>query len=290
MKESLAVQPVPCTSWEHFKSQLLPEYSELLDGGSPLFRGHSQPEWKLASPWERKLASLAQPHKVDTQSRLLTELLENFKDLATGLPGVRTSDLSTEDDWWTLGRHYGLTTPLLDWTKSPYVAAFFAFTGFLEQISSRVTATGEIDLKNLLSSGSMDHVAIWSFRMERAAEKVELPEHLEIMNARTDIGHRQRAQRGVFTRLTHEKYFCLEDYLETFSPQNPPLRKYLIPAREAARAITELRMMNITYGTLFPDLAGAALQANFEMASLALIVYANLKADIWEFLSKDDDD
>src|SRR6185436_18833325 len=82
---------------------------------------------------------------------------------------------------------------------------------------------------------------------------------------------RQQAQRGVFTKLYHNSYFDIEEYFGSIRFEEPPLIKYLIPGRETAKAITELRMMNITFATLFPDLEGAALQANFELTSFSLM-------------------
>jgi len=276
--EPAAVQIIPCASWDEFKSQLRFEHDVVGYGRDPLYRGHARADWKLASPWERELERSG-PRSQEENKRLLAQLLENFKDMTIGLPGIRTLDLHSDDDWWTLGRHYDLATPLLDWTRSPFVAAFFAFTGLLEQVSPGATKLGSVDIDALISQKSAEKVAIWSFVIQ--SMESEPPLGLEIVSSRTDIGHRQRAQRGVFTRLTNDTHFCLEDYLESLQPKHPPLRKYIVPGWAASDAIRDLRMMNITFATLFPDLTGAALQANFEMAMSTIGPLASLTSETW---------
>ena len=273
--EPAAVQVIPCSSWDEFKSQLRLEHDVVGNGRAPLYRGHARAEWKLASPWERELERSG-PRSQEDNKRLLAQLLESFKDMTIWLPGIRTLDFESQDDWWTLGRHYGLATPLLDWTRSPFVAAFFAFTDLLEQVSPGATKLGSVDIGAILSKKSAEKVAIWSFVIQDMES-----ETLKIVSSRTDIGHRQRAQRGVFTRLTHDTFFCLEDYLESLQPEHPPLRKYIVPGWAASDAIRDLRMMNITFATLFPDLTGAALQANFEMAMSTIGPLASLPSDTW---------
>ena len=72
---------------------------------------------------------------------------------------------------------------------------------------------------------------------------------------------RQRAQRGVFTRLTHQQRFDLASYLAERG-EDGCLTRWEVPATEAAVALDDLRMANITPATLFPDLNGAATEAN----------------------------
>jgi len=282
-----AVAQIKCASWDDFKTQLRASYGESTLGAvPPLYRGHAKASWRLQSPWERELDNMSADVSTDLASRLLGELLSHFKDMAVGLPGVHSRELLHDDDWWALGRHFGLTTPLLDWTKSPYVAAFFAFTGFLESISPGVTTAGVVNVRRILSKESTEKVAIWAFLPERLQEEAGLPQGLEVVHSRPDVGHRQRAQRGVFTRITRANCRSLEDFVGSLNPDQPPLLQYLIPGWEAAKAITELRMMNITFATLFPDLAGAALQANFEMVAMTLLVLAGLDSETWQTVAQ----
>jgi len=206
---------------------------------------------------------------------MLAKVLDDFKDLATGLPNLHARDLS-ELDWWAIGRHHGLITPLLDWSRSPYVAAFFAFMGFAEEISPGVQATGDLSPTPLLFPDATTKVAIWALKVGPGLEQAR---HLSVLTPHVDIGHRQRAQRGAFTRLDHDTHLDVESYLLGLDLDSDHLRQYLVPARETAKALTELRLMNLTFATLFPDLQGAALQANFETAQFALTILAQLGLD-----------
>lgn len=142
-----------------------------------------------------------------------------------------------------------------------------------------------MDLKKFLTADMSKQAAVWAFKVYKNIDK-EYGDDLEILEPRLDIGHRQRAQRGVFTRLNHNEFFAIEDYLSSLHADDargepPPLTKYLIPARDTAKAITELRMMNITFATLFPDLEGAALQANFETSAFAMMTFSYLHERTW---------
>ena len=103
-----------------------------------------------------------------------------------------------------------------------------------------------------------DAVAVWALANWRS---LLVPGEFELVAPRSFSNPRQRAQRGVFTRLTHQEYFDLESYLSARGEEGC-LTRWEVPAEQAAVAIDDLRMANITPATLFPDLNGAASEAN----------------------------
>lgn len=248
--------------------------------GGYFFRGHAKLEWRLSSPFERWLQRMKGGDEDRNVRALFSEgayekfqegPLTHFIDLATGLPNIDIRGLK-RSDWLALARHHGLNTGLLDWTYSPYVAAFFAFIDALT-LAYRVQG---IELGSPEKTGLHmpdEPVAIWALA---DSSELAVEGEFEIISSRAAINYWQKAQRGLFTRLTHDVFVDVERYLASRGLGNR-LERYVVPGREAPKALSDLMQMNIMYGTLFPDLRGAAMQANVAdiYGSLQLMAGAN---------------
>jgi len=90
-----------------------------------------------------------------------------------------------------------------------------------------------------------------------------------VLSSLSSINYWQKAQRGHFTRLQHSDYLDLASYLEAKGYLGN-LTKYELPAQEAGAVLDTLESMNISYATLFPDLHGAARQANIANALIVM--------------------
>lgn len=158
--------------------------------------------------------------------------------------------------WLALMQDHGAPTRLLDFTWSPYVAAFFA-------------------LHNTIREG-----VIWAcnpFEIEKAKE-VDLlkpgsfrKSFLEGKNSFVWLGEpyamnrRLIAQSGTFL-VPGVLDKSIEEILKDYPRPKDTLIKFILPADKIRdKGMRELYRMNITQATLFPDLDGLARSLAYEL-------------------------
>ena len=109
-------------SWKCFSDFI---QNVLLTHNHYIFRGHGDANWELKPTIDRIKG-------LDLEKRQAH--LEKFINASRARRGENPQRLNNENDWWALGQHHGLATPLLDWTESPFVALFFAVSDALKNV------------------------------------------------------------------------------------------------------------------------------------------------------------
>lgn len=235
------MREIELRDWEHYREYVAEEFS-----GMPIyaFRGHADRTWKL----ESTLTRLSQRVSKDLKAEFLEKAqLKNFRMRIRGLRGVAPSPLN-DNELWSLGQHYGLCTPLLDWTESPYIAAYFAF----ENADSCAGGWRTIFALNIA-------------KMVRQKEELR-SEGFELIEPLQDDNNRIIAQAGLFTKIPTNK--DLEAWLKEKGLDHH-LTKLHIKDDYRLEAINDLKLMNIVGSSIYPDLHGASMTCNMWIEMLS---------------------
>ncbi len=231
------VRAVRYAGWTEFKRDLFPELfgDGVFRHGRYLFRGVASADWALSSAFDRRFATIPLERRMVLWERLVQEWRRGCEDL-----GVDASVLVEDRKLWALGQHHGLPTRLLDWSTSPYVAAYFAFSEHLTRRADR-----------------FENVAVWALHLDNPVWSRRGGVEVVAVPALDNV--RQRNQGGRFT-LCRASIATLEEYVDRFAV-DVALTKCVLPATEASRALPDLDAMGITSAELFPDLTGVATLA-----------------------------
>jgi FRG domain-containing protein len=210
---------------------------DLCDGrsteGGFVFRGHGQETHKLITSFDRHVHS-----KLKERNARFNGLLERF----IGDAGMTEGRVLEREEWVGLAQHYGLPTRLLDWSYSPYVAAFFAISSFV---------------------GTNRRVLPVIWVLDRDLVQAEIDEaEFRVVSYRPRNNQRIKNQRGCFTEIKSD-IMDLEVFLES-KGLSGALRRLRLSKNVVPMAVRNLSLMDVSYERLFPGLDGLARQIWFE--------------------------
>lgn len=223
--------------------------------------------WRLETSLERTCAAWRIPlrHAAALEHKLAREF-ERHPEIVGHI--IRPEDYLER---LALMQHHGAPTRLLDWTYSPYIAAFFAFESLLWDRSNRrdVRATVwalDIDWleRRLREKLTPDDWALYTHKKDGKSFKqlfVDRTPRVSFIGTATPRALNQRlsVQQGLFlcpgdvTRSWQENLDSLAE-----ARRRPQLRAFKFPRSSIKTAFSELGAMNVTARSLFPGIDGYA--------------------------------
>jgi len=245
------MKEIKVTSWdecqrelqkiENYRNDLCREQSTYVS--QLLYRGHANSEWHLSTTLERytsndlgvesyyKKISVAKP-QIETLTEKIWEI-PNFSDFREWVDRV---DMFMKEklpgyEYMIYLRHNGFPSPLLDWSRSPFVAAYFAF----ENIPP-----------------STDYVSLYVYLEHTGQGKSHKGSKPLISSLGPYVTTHKRhwLQQSEYTICTVKngngfRYACHEDVFSEMTEPQDRLWKIVVPAAESLKALHYLDRMNI---------------------------------------------
>jgi hypothetical protein len=183
-------------------------------------------------------------------------LLREFKAQARGfIPASLLPDDPSTVEWWALMQHHGVPTRLLDWTTSPYVAAYFAVVQRWDVDGAIWLVHAHMLIDALVLGGIAVETALDPIASEAGGPHLVSP---AFASRRTD---RMIAQQGQFTfglNLLCDQERAMSEAVRTagLSSADTLYSKVTIPRRLKPEFLDQLRAMNVSANALFPGLDG----------------------------------
>jgi hypothetical protein len=251
-----------------------------LNSGDYVFRGQRDAQWRLESSLARKLREVSPTIKQDVRLRHFEEVMEQcfidgrlsegtvhrarawmrerreMKD-EPGPDGTGRSPEGVQDvvDVWSVAQHYNAPTPLLDWSRSLFSAAFFAYYNYVRNSDFPRCAIFAIN-----------RTLVTELSKEQAKMESEGQGGFYFVEASGKYNARIVAQRGLFTfsrsDMPVERWITLSTAKTDTWKELPLLIKFVLPtgARAAAEALEFLASYGVDIGQVFPDFDGRIRQ------------------------------
>jgi len=228
-----------------------------------IFRGHSNLEWKLESSFYRLFIDMQAIFKAARARSTIFKkdehekaLLEQFKSNAhlylSTLP-KRNNNL----EWFSLMQHYGTPTRMLDFTFSPYVAAYFAFEsghGDCCIYAIKPSHFTDTDREHFKDPNYKDKL----FDDQREDKSFFIAYEPDLKNERIV------AQQGLFI-VSSTNYETYDTIINQYNFRDSEGVVYILSHKMRYEGIKKLRLMNITAATLFPGIDGFCRSLKYQV-------------------------
>ena len=241
------IMEIKLSSWKWLHDFV---HQQMLDYEHYIWRGQRNESWLLEPTFERD----ARSKSVSSKDKELKEHLNNFKYAVRGRRGQNPAELQTENEWWALGQHHGLATPLLDWTQSPFVALYFAF---------------HKNVKPQTRHRAVYAISPSTIEFIQSKNKIKAEDSSEFIRPFADDNPRLVNQGGLFSRtpIGVDMEQWMRNNLEA-DHLGGVLLKILFPNTGRIECLKTLNRMNINHSTLFPDIYGSSEFCNSKLRIL----------------------
>lgn len=145
-------------------------------------------------------------------------------------------------------QHNGFPTPLLDWTSSPYIAAYFAF----ESVNHFAPQQENVAIFSFNKQA-------WSKTFNEVYDFADFTPHVSVLRPRIVGNHKLAIQQGCFTWSNVPD---IEGHIKINEPGRQPfLTKYELDVQERPKVMRELSLMGITAIQLMPSVEAVCKKA-----------------------------
>jgi hypothetical protein len=237
-------------SWSQYKEQAS---IDLERDGALVYRGQRDSTWRLQSTLHRT----AIVSSIQELKSYVDYVLPQVHDAIEAWTGRRW-DLKHP---WELAeflaflQHNGFPTPLLDWTASPYIAAYFAF----ESVNHFSPQTEDVAI---FSFNQRD----WTSCFKQIYDFADLTPHVSVLRPRQVGNHKLALQQGCFTMANIAD---IENHIRANeTSERTFLRKYELDIRERPKVMRELSLMGISAIQLVPCVESVCKKAVEDLIGL----------------------
>ncbi len=235
------------------------------------FRGQSDSTWALETTLER--AWRGKDRDVGERTAVAS-----YRRKAGGLRGNQPSPTDTLTLVAEM-QHFGAPTRLLDWTKSFYIAAYFALEA---ERPAKETAIWALDLAWLKGAAlrkiKKAKMSYHSLTIRDDLNSPEIVDQVLLQNVASfvlpvtafEMNDRLGIQQGLFlcpgdVNKTFEENLCDNDKAKL----RQKCFKFTLSTKFRGDVLSDLRRMNMSSATLFPGLDGFARSLNAELFLLS---------------------